>query len=295
MTALTEDRSPDISWRLQTHPEGTRIELPCAVEKIWKGEFVGLNAAGYVTSYTAPTAALGLTLSTPFLGIADEQVDNSGGSVGDKHVPIIVDGMFQAALSGLAVDDVLKPVFVADSGALSKSSKDGAFAGRVWRYISSGVGIFKLCTQWGSNPNEAIFRTTPIISAIVQNVCEIIPASENHNGLIIEDAYGYVTTTMAGGTTAVGIITLYHSTAAAGLVTTGTTLGVVLTAVTAETDKGLMVATGTPNDSSAAAADNIIIVPAGKNVSAHLTTIPTGTSLAGACRVYVRARPAELA
>lgn len=62
--------------------EGAILEVPIAVDIVYKGGLVAINAAGY----GAPaTDGAGETV----LGIAIETVDNSGGSAGDLSVKVL--------------------------------------------------------------------------------------------------------------------------------------------------------------------------------------------------------------
>jgi hypothetical protein len=58
--------------------------LPVAVTKIWSGAVVMLNSSGYATHGAASAGNEALTIA----GIAEETVDNSGGSAGDLYVRV---------------------------------------------------------------------------------------------------------------------------------------------------------------------------------------------------------------
>jgi hypothetical protein len=293
MTALTEDRSPDVSWRLQTHPEGTRIGMPVAASTtIYKGSFVGLDATGGVAAYVAPTSAITLQIATMFLGIADEHVDNSSGSLGDKDCTVLVDGMFQVAVSGAAVTNVGSPVYVTDSGAMSTAATGGAYAGRIWRFVESGIAIVRLASPLGSGYGEIRHYTTPTIdvAAVGDEITEIFPAIENKGGMIVESCYGYVTEVFAG-TEDQGILLLESEVASGAGQGTGTTTGITLTGDAGGTPAlDLIVSILTPLNGAAATLDNIIIVPAGKNLCAGVSQA-TSTAATGQIQLFVTCRP----
>ena len=56
--------------------------------KVFKGALLGVNASGYIVPMAHGTANL------KFVGIANETVDNSGGSAGDLAVNITKNGSF---------------------------------------------------------------------------------------------------------------------------------------------------------------------------------------------------------
>src|SRR4030066_139630 len=82
MSALTRDRATP-------YREGIEVEyLVAANTKIYAGSLVCVNAAGYA----APAAD---TIGYQIAGVALEQVDNSDGSDGGKHVRLRRAGVFE--------------------------------------------------------------------------------------------------------------------------------------------------------------------------------------------------------
>jgi hypothetical protein len=76
--------------------------------KVYKGALVGVNASGYLIPMAHGTASL------KFVGIANETIDNSAGSAGDKSVNVTKSGSFVLkAVSGYtpAVADLGKEVY----------------------------------------------------------------------------------------------------------------------------------------------------------------------------------------
>lgn len=76
--------------------------------QVYKGAALGVNASGYAIPMAHGTADL------IFIGVANESVDNSGGSAGDKTINVTKSGSFVfKAISGLtpAQADVGKEVY----------------------------------------------------------------------------------------------------------------------------------------------------------------------------------------
>ncbi|MFZ4508376.1 MAG: hypothetical protein ACOYON_11845 [Fimbriimonas sp.] len=76
--------------------------------KLYKGALVGLNASGFLVSMAHGTGSL------KFVGVANETVDNSAGSAGDRSLNITKVGAFlMKAISGYtpAQADIGKEVY----------------------------------------------------------------------------------------------------------------------------------------------------------------------------------------
>lgn len=67
--------------------DGLVYPFKMGVEKIYEGALVAINAAGYAVN-------AGDDASTVVVGVADETVDNSGGSNGDKDIQVRRTGVF---------------------------------------------------------------------------------------------------------------------------------------------------------------------------------------------------------
>jgi len=97
MAALTQDRATP-------YREGIEIEFPvAAAAKIYAGSLVCANAQGFA----APAAD---TAGLKFLGVALEQVDNTGGANGAKVVRLRRSGVFEfnaASITQAMVGDVM--------------------------------------------------------------------------------------------------------------------------------------------------------------------------------------------
>jgi hypothetical protein len=76
--------------------------------KVYKGALVGVNSSGYLVPMAHGTASL------KFVGVANETVDNSTGSAGDKSVNVTKNGSFvMKAVGGYtpAIADLGKEVY----------------------------------------------------------------------------------------------------------------------------------------------------------------------------------------
>ena len=130
MTALSEDRNT-------AYRQGVEQEYDVAADaKIYAGGKVCLNASGYADA-AADTADF------QFVGVAREQVDNTGGANGDKKVVVRRTGIHRVAASGMAVTDIGKPVFVSDDQTVATSGVTNWIpCGRIAEFISATeVGV----------------------------------------------------------------------------------------------------------------------------------------------------------
>lgn len=74
-----------------------------------EGALVSINAAGYAVNATDAA-------NDVFVGIADESVDNSGGSAGDKRIKVRRTGVYTLLFDGTAAQsDVNTLVYVKDN------------------------------------------------------------------------------------------------------------------------------------------------------------------------------------
>lgn len=87
---------------------GLVVSYKASNVKIYKGALVGLTSAGYATPMAHGTANL------KFIGVANETVDNSAGSAGDRSINVTKNGSFvMKAVSGFtpAIGDLGKEVY----------------------------------------------------------------------------------------------------------------------------------------------------------------------------------------
>jgi hypothetical protein len=87
---------------------GLVVSYKMSNTKIFKGAMVAVNTSGFVIPVAHGTASL------KFIGIANETVDNSGGTAGDRSISITKGGSFvMKAISGYtpAQADIGKEVY----------------------------------------------------------------------------------------------------------------------------------------------------------------------------------------
>lgn len=100
--------------------DGSILELPCAVDTIYKGGMVCLNAAGF-----AAPASDALDYSR-VVGVAFETVDNSGGSAGDVNVRLDTGRSFKFTAASIDTGDVGRIMYVTDDNVFNDAR--GSFA-----------------------------------------------------------------------------------------------------------------------------------------------------------------------
>ena len=117
MAALTANREVDryVDQEIREYPvEGGA--------HIYKGAFVGMSASGH---------AQGLVATNVFLGIACEEVDNTGLADGAKKVRVLSRGDFKEALSGVGQTKVGANVYASDDQTLTLTSTSNSLVGKV--------------------------------------------------------------------------------------------------------------------------------------------------------------------
>lgn len=133
MAPLTEDRNT-------IRRDGQEISLPVAAsKKIYAGSLVAKDAAGNATPGATATTLLGI-------GRAEETVDNSAGSAGDKTVQVRK-GVFQFANSASGDEitraDIGKDCYIVDDQTVAKTDGGStrSVAGRVHDVDADGVWV----------------------------------------------------------------------------------------------------------------------------------------------------------
>lgn len=126
MTTLAKDAPRD-------YHEGNYHDYGMAVDIIYQGAAIGIIPG---TGYAQP-----LTSSDKFGGFADDQVDNSSGSAGDKDIRSLVRGSIQLSVSGAVITDINQPVYATDDDTFVFLPTGGVFIGFVRRFVSSGVVV----------------------------------------------------------------------------------------------------------------------------------------------------------
>lgn len=126
MSNLTADRDA-------LRQDGILISMPLAAVKVFKGSLLAVNTTGYATK-AADTSGFFLA------GVAYEQVDNSGGSAGDKNVRVERKGVFEFNFSGTASQATVgSSVYMVDDNtvALAATTTNDVLVGRVVQFVTA--------------------------------------------------------------------------------------------------------------------------------------------------------------
>ncbi|MCR4442956.1 MAG: hypothetical protein QHH10_12045 [Peptococcaceae bacterium] len=128
MTALTKDRNTP-------KKPGHKKAIPVAANaKIYAGSMVCSNANGYAVPGT-DTAGL------KFEGIAQEYVDNTGGTDGAKTIEVEQPVIVQMAAAGMTQADRGKPAFIADDQTVALSTTNAVSCGII-REVESSTKVW---------------------------------------------------------------------------------------------------------------------------------------------------------
>ncbi len=124
MAALTKDRNT-------VYKEGIEVAYQVAGStKIYAGSLVCINASGYAV----PGAD---TSGYKFIGVAEEYVDNSGGSDGDETVKVRRKGVHQFSASSMALSDIGGAVYISDDQTAAKVTTNSIACGKVADVVSA--------------------------------------------------------------------------------------------------------------------------------------------------------------
>ena len=113
--------------------DGEVYSFKQGAEKIWEGALVMVNAAGYAVNATDTAGGV-------IAGIADETVDNSAGSVGDKSIKLRRKGIFEFVFGGTAtIADVNTLVYVVDNATvdLVGVTTNDVLVGRIVEFVTA--------------------------------------------------------------------------------------------------------------------------------------------------------------
>ena len=99
---LTADRNTQSRGGL-----GVTMRYAVAVDIIYKGALVSVNAAGFLVAASD-------TAGEQCVGVADENVDNSGGSAGDLWCRVVSGRAFRVAATSILQTDVGTMAYVVD-------------------------------------------------------------------------------------------------------------------------------------------------------------------------------------
>lgn len=129
MTAIT---TPRFNTDRQ---DGEVLSFKISNVKIVEGALVSINADGYAISSTD-------TASTYFAGVAEETVDNTAGSAGDKEIKVRTGGVIQVAAGFSAAQaNVGDEVFVEDNATVDVAGglTNDVYVGRIVTVVSASV------------------------------------------------------------------------------------------------------------------------------------------------------------
>ncbi|MBM4293374.1 MAG: hypothetical protein FJ126_00500 [Deltaproteobacteria bacterium] len=129
MAALSRDRAT-------AYREGVEVEFPVAAStKIYAGSLVCVNAGGWA----APAAD---TLGYTFVGVAQEQADNSSGSNGAKTVRLRRIGVFDFDAISLTQAMVGQPMYAVDDHTFDDAAgaTNDVKVGVLVKYVSATKG-----------------------------------------------------------------------------------------------------------------------------------------------------------
>lgn len=134
MTALSADR---ITKHRSNSGGPTIMEFPCAVDILYEGGIVAINTSGYA----APASD---TSGVFVVGIADEHVDNSGGSAGDKTIRVRSGEEYNLAATGTVAQASVGDIFfAADDQTVDDTTTNSVRVGYVSEYVSAtNVWVF---------------------------------------------------------------------------------------------------------------------------------------------------------
>lgn len=179
MTALTQDRNT-------VRRDGQVFVLPVAgSKKIYAGSIVAINSTGYVEP---ASDAAGLRV----VGRAEEQVDNSAGSDGDKTIKV-QEGVYQFAGAGFGADDVGKPAFVADDQTVNLTGGTNKVCAGIIEQVDSATEIWIRmglseragAAQADEATADAATQTGAYVQADVQSIATLANALKTaHNALL---------------------------------------------------------------------------------------------------------------
>lgn len=121
--------------RDEKHQQGVQFALPVGVEEIFEGALVSVNTDGYAVNAGDDAGAV-------FVGVAQESVDNSGGSAGDKKVVVRQGGIVEVASAFSAAQGNVGDVVTASDNQtvdLAATTTNDVTVGRIVEVVSSSV------------------------------------------------------------------------------------------------------------------------------------------------------------
>lgn len=115
------------------HQQGEVLSFPMAAVQIYEGALVSVNAAGYLTN-TSDAA------DDVFVGVAEESVDNSGGSAGDLSCTVRRSGVLDVVANHTAAQtDVGQLAYALDNQTIDLAANltNDVVVGRIVEFVSS--------------------------------------------------------------------------------------------------------------------------------------------------------------
>ncbi len=248
---------------------GRTVDYPVAASTvIYRWSFVGLNASGYLTSHVSPTAALAATGAAPngtrFVGIATEAIASQTAN-GDAKCKVQIDGYFEYTLTSLDVVDVGTPLFMSDNSTLTSTARTGACCGYLVQMAEANRGLVRLDRFMAQYTGKMLTVTSAALDCTVAGwKILLVHETQNPTGILLATCSAYnLETTVTSDQEA--IVTLQH--------TSDTSLGCTLTSIDAMALGDVIVGAGGCMWQAGTASDGaIVIVPAGKQVNAEVTT-----------------------
>jgi len=102
---------------------------------VYKGSFVGVTTAGY---------ARALVAGDEFVGLAYEEVDNTGGANGDVSVRVYTLGDFAHALSGVTIANLGDAVYASADDTLTLTATANSYVGFIVDVPSAGNILLRI-------------------------------------------------------------------------------------------------------------------------------------------------------
>lgn len=112
-----------------------------AAVKIYKGAMVGFadeTTVGVPDTGFVTNLATGSTNAMIFVGVAEETVDNSGGSAGAKAIKVRREGRFVFSKASAGQADVGREFYASTNQDLTTTTTKNAKAGRCTALVDSG-------------------------------------------------------------------------------------------------------------------------------------------------------------
>jgi len=134
MADLTADRLVDTKV-VDALQGGIVVDFSMSANLIYKGSFLQLDGSGDVIG--AGTAGV-------CVGIALEQVDNSGGSGGDLTMPTLVGGVLASETLTATKTNIDDPIFCSDDQTLTLTALANTFVGFMTQIVGTNLVMVQM-------------------------------------------------------------------------------------------------------------------------------------------------------